>query len=164
MKPHHAAAKWTFADFQSENYSAIMMEYTTPPSYGSTVVNVGGVVKDGEIIYAGATNTAEHMEVEEDPETQWLAPRALKLTWKGKTNGGDDVNAELAGSLGERLDKVDIMAKVPGFVKTLVGGVVGTKPYIFQYSPQQNLQLKIKVGDEEKVEEGMLFSEATFIS
>ncbi|KAL8980043.1 MAG: hypothetical protein Q9205_004766 [Flavoplaca limonia] len=164
MKPHHAAAKWTFADFQSENYSAIMMEYTTPPSYGSTVVNVGGVVKDGKIIYAGATNTAEQMEVEEDPETQWLAPRALKLTWKGKTQGGDDVNAELAGSLGERLDKVDIMAKVPGFVKTLVGGVVGTKPYIFQYSPQQNLQLKIKVGDEEKVEEGVLFSEATFIS
>ncbi|KAL8841389.1 MAG: hypothetical protein Q9176_003269 [Flavoplaca citrina] len=164
MKPHHAAAKWTFADFQSENYSAIMMEYTTPPSYGSMVVNVGGVVKDGEIIYAGATNTAEQMEVEEDPETQWLAPRALKLTWKGKTQGGDDVNAELAGSLGERLDKVDIMAKVPGFVKTLVGGVVGTKPYIFQYSPQQNLQLKIKVGDEEKVEEGVLFSEATFIS
>ncbi|KAL8873106.1 MAG: hypothetical protein Q9198_007083 [Flavoplaca austrocitrina] len=164
MKPHHAAAKWTFADFQSENYSAIIMEYTTPPSYGSTVVNVGGVVKDGEIIYAGVTNTAEHMEVEEDPETQWLAPTAVKLTWKGKTKGGDDVNAELAGSLGERLDKVDIMAKVPGFVKTLVGGVVGTKPYIFQYSPQQNLQLKIKVGDEEKVEEGVLFSEATFIS
>ncbi|KAL8993269.1 MAG: hypothetical protein Q9169_006468 [Polycauliona sp. 2 TL-2023] len=165
MKPHHAAAKWTFADFQSENYSAVMMEYTTPPSYGSTVVNVGGVVKDGEIIYAGATNMAEHTEVEEDAETEWQAPTALKLHWRGKTKSGEDVSAELAGSLGQRLDKVDIMAKVPGFVKTLVGGVVGTKPYIFQYSPQQNLSLKIKVGaDEEKVEEGVLFSEATFIS
>lgn len=187
MKPHHAAAKWSFADFQSPTYSAIMMEYTTPPSYGSTVVNVGGIVKDGEIIYAGVTNTAEHTESKEDKETEWPEPKAVKFTWRGKTKGGEDVSAELAGSLGERLDKVDVMAKVPGFVKTLVGGLVGTKPYIYQvrlapsfhrasksclppwltcvtqYSPQQNLALKIKIGNEEKVEEGQLFSEATFI-
>ncbi|KAI4222884.1 MAG: hypothetical protein L6R36_005817 [Xanthoria steineri] len=164
MKPHHAAAKWTFADFQSPTYSAIMMEYTTPPSYGSTVVNVGGIVKDGEIICAGVTNTAEHTASKEDKETEWPEPTAVKFTWRGKTKGGEDVSAELAGGLGERLDKVDVMAKVPGFVKTLVGGLVGTKPYIYQYSPPQNLTLKLKIGDgEEKVEEGLLFSEATFI-
>ena len=32
-----------------------MMEFTTPPSYGSTVVNVGGIAKDGEIVWAGAS-------------------------------------------------------------------------------------------------------------
>ncbi|KAL8671875.1 MAG: hypothetical protein Q9168_003641 [Polycauliona sp. 1 TL-2023] len=140
MKPHHAAAKWTFADFQSEHYSAVMMEFTTPPSYGSTVVNVGGVVRDGEIIYAGAGNKAEHTDVKEDAETGWHAPTALRLEWTGKTKSGEDVHAELAGSLGERLDKVDIMAKVPGFVKTLVGGVVGTKPYIFQVRERKKRQ------------------------
>ena len=35
---------------------------------------------------------------------------------------------------------------------------------LVKYSPQQNLSLKIKIGDVEKVEEGILFSEATFIS
>ncbi|KAL8913882.1 MAG: hypothetical protein Q9171_001375 [Xanthocarpia ochracea] len=164
MKPHHAAAKWSFADFQSPTFSAVMMEYTTPPSYGSTIVNVGGIVKDGEIICAGAANTAVHRDVHEDPETEWPEPKAVQFTWSGKTKAGEDVHAELAGGLGQRLDKVDVMANVPGFVKTLVGGVVGTKPYIYQYSPQQNLELKIKIGSDETVEEGVLFAEATFIS
>ncbi|KAL8732462.1 MAG: hypothetical protein Q9166_002675 [cf. Caloplaca sp. 2 TL-2023] len=164
MKPHHAAAKWTFADFQGPMYSAIMMEYTTPPSYGSTVVNVGGIAKDGEIVCAGAANSATHLEVKDDPETEWPEPQAAKFEWSGKTKSGESVVAELAGSLGQRLDKVDVMAKVPGFVKTLVGGVVGTKPYIYQYSPRHKLHLKLKIGDAEETEEGVLFSEATFIS
>lgn len=33
-----------------------------------------------------------------------------------------------------------------------------------KYSPQQKLSLKVKIGDVEKVEEGILFTEATFIS
>ncbi|KAL8695547.1 MAG: hypothetical protein Q9224_003364 [Gallowayella concinna] len=164
MKPHHAAARWTFADFQSPSFSAIMMEFTTPPSYGSTVVNVGGIAKDGEIVYAGVKNTATLSEGKEDLETEWPEPGKARFEWEGKTKEGENVSAELEGVLERRLDRVDVLANVPGFVKTLVGGVVGTRPYIYQYSPQQKLQLKIKVGDEEKVEEGILFCEATFIS
>ena len=134
MKPHHAAARWNFVDFQSPTFSAVMMEYTTPPSYGSTVVNVGGIVKDGEIICAGTANSAEHTEVKEDPENDWPEPSAAKFIWNGKTKDGRPVSAELAGQLGERLDKIDVLAKIPGFVKTLVGGVVGTKPYVYQVS------------------------------
>lgn len=33
-----------------------------------------------------------------------------------------------------------------------------------QYSPQEKLTLKMKIGDNEITEEGTLFSEATFIS
>ncbi|KAL8952355.1 MAG: hypothetical protein Q9222_001735 [Ikaeria aurantiellina] len=132
MKPHHAAARWNFEAFQSSTYSAVMMEYTTPPSYGSTVVNVGGIAKDGEIVYAGATNSAQHIETKGDPETNWPEPGAIRLLWDGKTQSGQVVKAELAGSLEQRLDRIDVMAKVPGFVKTLVGGVVGTMPYIYQ--------------------------------
>ncbi|KAL9597109.1 MAG: hypothetical protein Q9179_004387 [Wetmoreana sp. 5 TL-2023] len=164
MKPHHAAAKWNFVNFQSPTYSAIMMEYTTPPSYGSTVVNVGGIAKDGEIICAGAANSAQHTEIKGDPENEWPEPGAARFLWSGKTDAGKTVNAELGGSLGQRLDRIDVMEKVPGFVKTLVGGVVGTKPYIYQYAPQQKWELKIRLDGEEKAEEGILFSEATFIS
>lgn len=165
MKPHHAAAKWNFANFQSPNYSAIMMEFTTPPSYGSTVVNVGGIARDGEIITAGSGNKSEHTEIHPDPENPWPEPSAAKFIWKGKTKKGKEINAEVSGPLGKRLDMIDVMAKVPGFIKALVGGVVGTKPYIYQYSPEQRLSLKISIeGEEDKVEEGVLFSEATFIS
>ncbi|KAI9821836.1 MAG: putative cell survival pathways protein [Pycnora praestabilis] len=162
MKPHHAAAKWDFVDFQSPNYSAVMMEYTTPPSYGSTIVNVGGLVRDNEIICAGSSNSATHTEVKGDPENDWPEPGAVKFLWSGKTKDGKDVSASLAGSLGQRLDKIDVMAEVPGFVKKIVGGVAGTKPYIYQYALP--LVLKIKIGDEEIEEKGTLFSEATFIS
>lgn len=165
MKPHHAAAKWNFADFQGENFSAVLMEYTTPPSYGSTVVSVGGIVKDGEIITAGSTNSATHTATHGDAENDWPEPSAVKFLWAGKSKDGKDVEAVLEGPLNERLDKVDVMAEVPAFVKKIVAGAVGTKPYIYQFSPHATpISLKLKIGDEEVVETGRLFSEATFIS
>ena len=108
------------------------MEYTTPPSYGSTVVNVGGIARDKEIICAGSANSAEHTKVTDDPDNDWPEPDSVRFSWSGTTKDGESVFAVLEGSLGTRLDKVDVMAKVPGFVKTIVGGVAGTKPYIYQ--------------------------------
>ena len=110
-------------DFQSPSYSAVMMEFTTPPSYGSSVVTGGGIAIDGEILFAGAQSSVEHTETRNDPD--WPEPGALKLIWNGKTKDGKSAKAELSGGLGKRLDKVDVMAEVPGFVKTLIGGVVG---------------------------------------
>ncbi|GAB7338681.1 hypothetical protein MBLNU457_5406t1 [Dothideomycetes sp. NU457] len=157
MKPHHAAATWNFVNFLSPTYSAIMMEFVTPPSYGSTTVNVGGIVTDGKILYAGTNNTAKHTDVKPDPDNGWPEPTAAKFTWSG--NG---VEAVLEGPYGKRVDRVDIMAEVPGFVKQIVAGAAGTKPYIYQFAP--NMTLKIKDNGEEKQEQGRLFTEATFIS
>lgn len=109
-----------------------MMEYTTPPSYGSTLVNVGGILKDGEIIYAGSTNTATHTHSKQDAESDWPEPTDIKWAWNGKSADGKEVTAEVDGPLGRRLDRVDVMAEVPGFIKTIAGSVAGTRPYIFQ--------------------------------
>jgi hypothetical protein len=132
MKPHHAAAKWTFIDFIGPTYSAFMMEFTSPPSYGSTVVNVGSIVKNDEIIYAGASNTAVHTKVKQDTMNDWPEPEEVKCEWTGKTKDGKAVQAILEGPLDERRDRVDVMAEVPGFVKTIVAAAAGTKPYIYQ--------------------------------
>ena len=158
MKPHHAgketitffvdprltdyfvAAKWNFVNFQSPNYSAVMMEYTTPPSYGSTIVNVGGIATDGEILCAGSQgNSVEHTKINSDRDNEWPEPETVKYVWGGVTKDKKPVSATLAGGLGKRLDKVDVMAKIPGFIKTIVGGVVGTKPYIYQVRCLQTL-------------------------
>ncbi|TDZ14493.1 Survival factor 1 [Colletotrichum orbiculare MAFF 240422] len=165
MKPHHAAAKWNFVDFQGPNYSAVMMEYTTPPSYGSTTVSVGGIAKDGEMIYGGVTQTAAHTKSKNDSVNEWPEPEEIKFTWTGKDKDGKAVEALIEGPLGERLDRVDVLAEVPGFVKKIVAGTAGTKPYIYQFCPTKNkLTLKLKIGDQEISEEGLCFSEATFIS
>lgn len=134
MKPHHAAAKWNFVDFQGPTYSAVLMEYTTPPSYGSTVVNVGGIAKDGELVTAGSSNSATHTSVKQDTENDWPEPSEVRFTWSGKTKDGKSVEAIMEGPLDERLDKVDVMAEVPGFVKKIVASAAGTKPYIYQVS------------------------------
>ncbi|KAJ5677967.1 Survival factor 1 [Penicillium maclennaniae] len=134
------------------------------PSYGSTKVNVGGILRDGEIIYAGSENTCTHTASEQDIESQWPEPTSIKWTWTGKTADGQDVTAEVDGPLGKRLDRVDVMGEVPGFIKTIAGSVAGTRPYIFQFSPQEKLKLKVKIGETETIEEGTMFSESTFIS
>ena len=109
------------------------MEYTTPPSYGSTSVVVAGIAKDGEILCAGsAGSSVEHTQVKKDSANDWTEPTDVRFLWSGHSKEGKKVTAKIEGSLGKRLDRVDVMEKVPGFIKTLVGGVVGTKPYIYQ--------------------------------
>lgn len=134
MKPHHAAAAWNFCNFQGPTYSATVMEFTTPPSYGSTRVTLGAVVKDGEIITANCKSTATHLKKDGDPEGEWPAPSEIKYTWSGKNKDEKDVEAVLEGPLGERLDRVDVMAEVPGFVKKIVASAAGTRPYVYQVS------------------------------
>ncbi|OAL54322.1 oxidative stress survival, Svf1-like protein [Pyrenochaeta sp. DS3sAY3a] len=162
MKPHHAASRWNFVNFQSPSYSAILMEFTTPASYASTVVRVAGVVTDGKLLIANTEGDVKHTATKQDSDNDWPEPTAATYHWQGKTEDGKEFTADLGGELGEKLDRVDVMAEVPGFIKTIVASAAGTKPYIYQYA--RKLTIKIKVGDEVKEEEGTLFTEATFIS
>ncbi|KAF2494154.1 oxidative stress survival, Svf1-like protein [Lophium mytilinum] len=162
MKPHHAACRWNFANFQGPTYSAVMMEFITPPSYGDTVVRVGGIVKDGKILTAGNMGICTHTAVTQDSENDWPEPTAAKYHWEGKTAEGQAVVADIDGALGKRLDRVDVMAEVPGFVKNIVAAAAGTRPYIYQYAPK--LELTLKIGDEVIQEKGACYTEATFIS
>lgn len=134
MKPHHLAESWNFFNFQTPTYSAVIMEYTTPPSYGRTTVNVGGIVKDGEIIFANASSSVKHVATKKDSENDWPEPTEVLLNWSGKTKDDQPVTAEIQGDLPQRADRVDVMDKIPGFVKTIVTGIAGTKPYVYQVS------------------------------
>lgn len=135
MKPHHAAATWNFASFQGPNHSAIMMEFITPPSYGNTVVNVGGIVKDGELIAVSSENNkVTHKASKKDTANDWPEPTQAEYDWSATSKDGKPVTAVIDATLGDRVDRIDIMAEVPGFVKTIVKAAAGTKPYIYQVS------------------------------
>ncbi|KAI5289483.1 putative cell survival pathways protein, partial [Ascosphaera acerosa] len=164
MKPHHAARKWNFANFQGPTFSACLMEFTTPPSYDNQTIAAGGIARDGEIVCAGTDITTTHLTTEKDSVNEWPEPTSVSVVWRGKTKDGKDVRAEIAGDIGKRLDRIDIMAEIPGFVKNVIGTVAGTKPYVYQYIPEPKLALKVKIGDEEFEETGTLFCEASFIS
>ncbi|KPI39114.1 Survival factor 1 [Cyphellophora attinorum] len=159
MKPHHAAAKWNFIWFNTPTYSASVMEFTTPASYDRTTVSVGSISKNGELIYAGPT-TVKHTKSETDAEISWPEPKAIEVHWKGNGASGKPVDASLISDLPPKVDRVDVLHHIPGFVKTIVGGVVGTKPYIYQYISKDAMTLDV----DDKSENGQLFMEATFIS
>ena len=131
------AARWNFLTFQSPTLSAVTMEFTTPPSYANTTVTVGGFIKDGEDQTLGgtATNTVTHVKHKEDPNTNWPEPTAVKYTWEGKTADGKDIKASLDKEFPERMDCVDVMSEVPAFIKKVVAGAAGTRPYIYQVIP-----------------------------
>jgi hypothetical protein len=144
-----------------------MMEYTTPPSYANTLVNVGAITSatpsPATILIAGANNTATHVETETDKDVDWPEPTKVKYVWNGTTAEGKAVTATLEGDLGARLDRVDVMGELPGFVKSIASQASGTRPYIYQYAAKMPLVVKVE-GEEEKTEEGLVFAEATFIS
>ena len=128
------AARWNFVNFQSPSYSAILMEFTTPASYGSTVVRVSGIATDDKLLIAGTDGDVKHTASNQDTDNDWPEPTAASYHWVGKTADGKEVTADLAGSLGTKYDRVDVMAEVPKFVKQIVAGAAGTKPYIYQVS------------------------------
>jgi hypothetical protein len=146
MKPHHAAARWNFVDFQGPKYSAVLMEYTTPPSYGSTVVSVGVIVKDGEIIAGGTDNKVLHLKTKQDTDNDWPEPTDVKVTWSGKSKDGKAVEGHIESNYEERLDRIDVMEEVPGFVKKIVQSAAGTKPYIYQVSDPRKLFFSLPLG------------------
>jgi hypothetical protein len=138
------------------------MEFTTPASYANTVVRVAGIATDGKLLFANTEGDVKHTETKQDAATGWSEPTSASYHWAGKSEDGKEVTADISGPLGAHIDRVDVMAEVPGFVKAIVASAAGTKPYIYQYAPK--MTIKIKAGDEVKEEEGTLFTEATFIS
>lgn len=172
MKPHHAASKWNFANFQGSKYSATMMEFTTPTSYQSTVVNIGGLTKESEVLAATIDNEAQHVSSRTDEETQWPEPTEVRYSWKGveaKPQGGKPqrtVIAAIEQKLSARLERVDVLAEIPPWLKKIAHGVSGTKPFIYQFAEQATIKITIGDGEDAEVVEdnGVLFVEATFIS
>lgn len=170
MKPHHAAKSWNFLNFQGPTMSAVVMEYVTPPSYGEQRSSIGGFVKDNKLISTAVDVKIEHIDCEVD-EVGWSAPKAIKFELDGpKIETPDDEIADekervlvsVEGDLKRLVDRVDVMAEIPSFIKSIAAGVSGAKPYIYQY--YNKMKLTAVINGETIEEEGISFSEATFIS
>lgn len=155
MKPHHAAKSWNFLNFQSENFSAVQMEFTTPSSYANTKVNVAILTSKDKIIATSIDNEIIHENAEAD-NVGWKVPKAITFNFTEGTNS--EVIATVRGNLTRLIERVDVMAEIPQFVKNIVSGVAGTKPYIYQFCNTLTIEY------EGMSEDGIAFNEATFIS
>lgn len=168
MKPHHAAAKWNFLDFQGPTTSVAVMEFKTPQSYGNQRSSIGAVVKDGKLLMTAVNVDIEHLDKELDSvdDANWEVPTGITFNLAGPQIGaGTDaptVKVEVRGKLPHRVDRVDVMAQLPSFVKRVASGLSGARPFIYQY--YNELEVTIEEDGEKFSEKGLAFSEATFIS
>lgn len=165
MKPHHAAASWNFLNFHSKSVSAVVMEFTTPKSYAATKVSLAFIANDEGIIAVSVNNDIVHQKVEID-EIGWPKPNAIEFNLHGVDPKATDeevasnakpVEVKVYGDL-HLMERVDVMHEIPAFVKNIVSGVAGTKPYIYQYCDD----LTIEVGDVK--ETSIAWVETTFIT
>lgn len=155
MKPHHAAKSWNFLNFQSDDFSAVQMEFTTPKSYATTKVNIAILTSKDKIIATSIDNDVVHENAEVD-DVGWNVPKAITFNF---TDGADStVIAQVKGKLDKLVERVDVMAEIPQFVKNIVSGVAGAKPYIYQFCNTMTVE------HDGKTAEGIAFNEATFIS
>lgn len=167
MKPHHAAKSWNFMNFQSSNYAAIQMEFTTPKSYANTKVNIGLVADNEKILFATIDNEVVHLDSEVD-SVGWPVPKSIEFNYVDPLNG--NTIAKVSGPLQNLIERIDVMAEIPQFVKNIVNGVAGAKPYIYQYSNEFEIEVFDKEKDSESgkavegKEKGIGFTEVTFIS
>lgn len=112
-----------------------MMEFTTPPSYGSQTVNVANIYKNGQLVSGTTKGTVKHTKTVLDPVTGWEKPLALTANWNGKSlDGKVVVDGILEVADAKSIDLVDIMAEVPQIIKKFVAGAVGTRPFLYQVS------------------------------
>lgn len=159
MKPHHVAKAWNFLTFQNENYSAIQMEWTTPLAYATTKVNVGILATNDKILNCSLDNEIIHLDPKNDDEVDWPVPQSIEFKFNGSKASNSEYNTvEVKGDLKTLIERVDVMAEIPQFIKNIATGVSGAKPYIYQFC--NNLQINI----DGKTEEGLGFNEVTFIS
>lgn len=170
MKPHHAAKAWNFINFQSRHYAAVQMEFTTPKSYAATKVNVGLIASDSAILHASIDNAIEHQKAEVD-EVGWPVPKSIEFKYVSANEKEPVTVATVKGPLDVLVERVDVMAEIPQFIKSIVTGVVGTKPFIYQYSNEFELEfnspeklLEGKPSEQLTLGPGIAFNEVTFIT
>ena len=109
-----------------------MMEFTTPPSYGSQKVNVSTIYKKNQLLLGTTKGTVTHSATVLDPITGWDKPTAFQASWLGKSQDGKDVTGTVEVADLKSIDLVDIMAEVPVIIKKFVAGAVGTRPFLYQ--------------------------------
>ncbi|SCU91817.1 LADA_0F12266g1_1 [Lachancea dasiensis] len=166
MKPNHAAKSWNFINFQSETHSAVLMEFTTPKSYANTKVSIGILCDTENVIAVTIDNQVNHLDAQVD-SVGWPVPQKIEANLDGVAATVSDsevatakhVTASIVGSLSQLVERVDVMKEIPTFIKNIVSGVAGAKPYIYQYANSFNLN----VGENESAE-GLGWCEVTFIS
>jgi hypothetical protein len=166
MQPQLIASNWNFVNFHSKEASIAMMQFQTTKQYGSVNINQGSLVLNDKLICVSVENQVELLNLKKDEETEYDIPETVKMTWNGKTieqEGEEpkDVSITIISEPRNLLDKIDVLAEIPYFVRKIVQSLI-VKPYIYQWIDKTTAE--ITIGDEKTTVEGYCFQELVFVS
>lgn len=85
---------------------------------------------------------AEHLNAAKDELTGYMAPHGLTFKWAGaRTDGQGSAKAAVTvdDAMSGLVEKVDVLAELPVFLKKALTAMTGAKPYIFQVSPSETV-------------------------
>jgi len=188
-----------FQSSEHGGVSAIQMEFKTCKSHGKhgagsggVYINIGSLVVGGKLAAVTAetkwpeeeqtnpsvVSRATHLNPVQDRDTGYKIPTRIGFQWQGPSlvaGSPEPLNAKLQVELGDidhpngLIEKVDVLAEIPYFVKVAVNYVAGTKPYIYQWFNPATLSVTggdalvpgLSAGLDVK---GLFYNEATFIS
>ena len=81
----------------------------------------------------------QHLDVEKDHETGYLAPHGITFSWAGErvdNKAPAKADIKVADVWDGLLEKVDVLAEIPYVLRKGLAAVTGAKPFIFQVSQQ----------------------------
>ena len=147
LLPNKAASKWNFLCFQSENYSVLAIEFTTPRDHDNVTVTVWSITEKNKLISIGSSVQSPKRHVRfratsTDKESGWVYPTSIKFP-----GGFSEHDLRL-------VNRYDVLGELPSMVRSLAQKIVSIKPFIYQYCQPSKY----------KHEKGISIVESTFIS
>lgn len=162
MKPYHAAMRWNFLYFQSETYTATIIEFITPESYDHTKINLGFIIENSKIYHVSYNNKLK-LNDEYFDEIHLKVPKSISVEFvdnkldSNKTT--DNLIAFIEGKTNSNFEKFDLMHEIPSVIKSIFTGISGLKPYIYQFSNKFDIKIK-----NNQKESGVGFFEISYVS
>lgn len=130
--------------------------WKVPKDIKITFKGINTKVKDEQLESENGTEQALQGEDEKEDEKEDEEEEEYKNVAEE-----NKICAVVEVPLNNLVERIDVMGEIPSFVKNIVSGVAGTKPFIYQYADPKSSTLQINGG--EKIH-GVAWTEVTFIS
>jgi hypothetical protein len=166
IRPNLVAARWHLAVFISdkddagEQTIAFMIQVSTPATYGSTIVNLGGVYGDGRLLALCREGKITSSSPNLEPHSGYYIPRHVRFEWRGVTIDNDPFYANCSVTPGILCERINLLDQLPFVMRKIVETFV-TKPYVYQWVDRA--EFSVNFGGNEGSISGWLFTELSIL-
>jgi hypothetical protein len=163
MRPYQAADRWNLFTYQSDRAAVNLIHYLPHSRHGSTDIVHDSLVLDGKLLALTSDNNVKVISTREDTDTGYYPPTHLQLSWRGQTLEEQPRSVDISMELRPNIlcERVDVLDVLPWVIRKVIQVLVA-KPFIYQWFDP--VCIRIRLDNEEILDEGHVMYEATFIN